>query len=192
MPRKSADEIVEHRITLGLKEREALTEAAARAATAQKINSITQISTAGAVLLGGAALALAGYAVYRWAGLPLLRTLLDPEKTSYLWYNYTIVGRYVRDGNTEEAYAKNDAMLQAQMDRTSAILNDPNATENEKAVAAEQQRKAIENHERTNQFIADEHEKVLNKIRAAGTEAPVFSWLFGDTWEATFGPRSDV
>lgn len=188
MPRKSADHITEHRITLGLKERELMENAAARAAAGARISAITQMSTAGAVVVGAGALALAGYAFYRWCGLPVLSYILNPENSSNLWYNYTVLGRFVRDGNTEEAYAENDRRLQAEMDRTNSILNDPNSTDQQKAVAAQQQQTAIDRHAYNQQWIADKHEENINKIR---TVAESTSWLFGDTWRYVFGDRTD-
>ena len=188
MPRKSADHITEHRITLGLKERELMEQAAARAASGAKISAITQMSTAGAVVLGAGALAIAGYAFYRWCGLPVLSYLMNPENTSNLWYNYTVIGRYVRDGNTAEAYAENDRKLQAEIDRTNAILNDPNSTENQKAIATQQQQSAVDRHAYNQDYIARKHEENLNRIRAAGEST---SWLFGDTWKYVFGERTD-
>jgi len=188
MPRKAPAEIVEHRITLGNKEREALTEAAALARSNARIQAITGISTAGAVVLGAGALAVAGYAFYRWCGLPVLSYLADPKNTSNLWYNYTVLGRYIRDGNTGEAYAKNDARLQSELDRTNAIINDPNSTDQQKAIATQQQQTAIDRHAYTQEWIANKHEENLNKIREVGEAT---TWLFGPTWEYVFGPRTD-
>ncbi len=74
------------------------------------------------------------------------------------------------------------------MDRTNAILNDPNATENQKSIAAQQQQTAIDRHAYNQQWIADKQEENINKIR---TVAESTSWLFGDTWKYVFGERTD-